>query len=500
MSRRSRLLAGVAALALLPALTPAADAAPAQAPEPHTYVPFPTGTTTTDDGDTVLADRHGRAVQLRGVNLGKFDDIGRADVATMGEAGFTLLRLPIQWRRLEPTQDAYDAGYVQHIRDVLRWAQRYGLKVLVDWHQDVFGPAFGFDGIPEWATRTDDIPFERVEGNWFNNYFHPAVQAAFTHLWNDEDLREEQVEAWTYLADQLEGSPALLGYDLFNEPMGGTLTFEDVLNPDPTDLITKAAVFEATDLSDMYDRLIAGIRTVDSRSWLFVEPTVLVGEGVPTSLRAFDDPRPGADRIGYAPHAYSTSVEDGEDWDTASGFVETYEAAITLYPRENAMPVVVGEWGPISGQTPGNQELVRQQTASFTRFASGWAIWYGCANEEGGGYCVFTEDGHLDAGRAAAWAPYAKVLAGTQVAESYDVDAKRYVLTYRPQRKQGLTRLVVPSGFGRLIDVRVTDGEGRAPAVVRVSRPSDTGARTIAIRVAGRVDPGSTWTVRITRG
>lgn len=275
------LAAAVAAAALLSVTTGADGSTPPTTgtPQLHTQVRFPTRTVLDADGDTLLADSSGRALQLHGANLGKTDDITEQDVADLGAAGFTLLRLPIQWSHLEPTQGSYDADYLQHVQDVLAWADEHGVLVLVDWHQDVFGPAFGFDGAPEWATRTDGLVFTPVEGNWFNNYFDPAVKAAFAHLWNDPDLRQAQVDTWTYLADQLAGSPALLGYDLFNEPFW------------------TSGDFESDELPAMYRRLISGIRTVDQRSWLWIEPTVLVGENIPTALPAIHDPRSGPDRL-----------------------------------------------------------------------------------------------------------------------------------------------------------------------------------------------------------
>ncbi|MGH1564776.1 glycoside hydrolase family 5 protein [Mumia sp. DW29H23] len=482
MTLRTRLVALSASLAVVLGLvsgSPVAAAPDDARGALRTAVAFPERTVVDARGNTLLADRHGRAMQLRGTNLGKFDDITEADVAMMADAGFTVLRLPIQWRKLEPAQGRYDAQYLQAIRNVLDWSHEHGLLVMVDWHQDVFGPAFGFDGIPAWATRDDGIPFEPIPGNWFYNYFHPAVQAAFHHLFNDADLVQAQTRTWTYLAKKLSGHPALLGYDLFNEPMG-QISFEDL--EDPEVMAGKALAFEAGDLAAMYERLIAGIRTVDSRSWLWVEPTVIVGEGVPTALPAFDDPRRGADRIGYAPHAYSTSVEDGDDWDPDSGFVEAYEAAITAYPRENRMPVLVGEWGPIGAgpSYPGNVALTTRQADSFARFASGWMIWYGCRSANGGGYCVFDDEGRLDPGRAGAWSPYALLLDGTPVSESYEQG--RYVLRFRPERGVQRSQLVVPSGFGDRVTVSVRDARGRlAPVVAHVSRASRTGARTVTL-------------------
>lgn len=480
MPTMRRTLALVAVLALSVGLTaPVGATTPSPTDGLATQVSFPTRTVTDRAGNTRLADEHGRAVQLHGANRGKVTRITEPEVANMAAAGLTLLRLPIQWRRVEPVQGEFDQEYIQYLRDALGWADQYGLLVLVDWHQDVFGPAFGlnygFDGIPEWATRTDGIEFERVPGNWFNSYWHPAVQAAFKHLWNDPDLQQAQVDAWTYLAEQLEGFPALLGYDLFNEPMART----------------------DAELAGMYERVIAGIRTVDERSWLWVEPTVLVGEGLPTRLPGFEDPRPGADRIGYAPHAYSTAVEEGGDWDTSSPFVSAYEDAITQYPREHDMPVIVGEWGPAAaGDTfPGNVQLVKKQVASFARFASGWALWYACVNESGNGYCIFSDgDGHLDEDRGAAWRPYPLALAGSTVKETATTTG--WTLVYRPRKSTVGSQIVVPSGFADRFSVKVTDAGRRVKDLTAVvSAPSRTGARTVTI--TGPVRKHPTWTVAI---
>lgn len=507
MRVRSTLIAVLASAAMtvgaLTATLPAEATAPAYAegggrfanPEYRTGVSIPTGTTVDARGNTVLADRWGRAVQLRGTNLGKFDDISRRDVEAMAAAGFTLLRLPIQWSKVEPRQGRYDESYVEHIEDVLDWAEDAGVLVLVDWHQDVFGPAFGFNGVPRWATRTDGIDFEPLPGDdWFANYFQPAVQAAFRHLFSDADLQRAQARTWRYLARRLAGHDALLGYDLFNEPMG-QIDADDL--SDPETLARKSAAFESGDLAAMYRRLIRAVRSVDTRSWLWVEPTVLVGEGIPTALPDFADPRRGRDRIGYAPHAYSTAVEAGGDWDPDSGFVQRYEAAITEYPRTAKMPVIVGEWGPIAAgdSYPGNTTLVERQARSFERFASGWAIWYGCRSDSGGGYCIFTEDGHLDPGRAGAWTPYSQRLAGERQEET--VTDGTYTLRFTPTRGLHRSRIIVPAGFADRLSVSARTEAGRHVAALPVvSQSSRTGARTITLWLASSGRSSVVLTVR----
>lgn len=174
------------------------------------------------------------------------------------------------------------------------------------------------------------------------------------------------------VADRFEDHESLLGYDLFNEPFGEFYEGED--------WVSASARIESTKISDMYDRLIGAIRSVDDDSWIFVEPTVLVGYGVPTQLRTFDDPRDGEPRLGYAPHFYNTGVEEGGDW-VRDDIVVNYEAGISAYPTDNGMPMIVGE-----------SALVVAQVAAMERFAGGWSIWYYC-RADGGGYCAMDASG-----------------------------------------------------------------------------------------------------------
>ncbi|MER6047167.1 cellulase family glycosylhydrolase [Streptomyces sp. NPDC001793] len=425
---------GAALLCAVPATGPAAQAdtrAPAaRSRPPHarpgqaTARPSPTGTVTSPDGRTLFTDRYGRVLRLRGLNIGKTDTVTEAHVAQLARDGFNLMRLNIRWEKVEPHRGRYDTGYLRHLDRVLDWADRYRILVLIDWHQDVFGPAFGHNGIPAWATRTDGLPFEPDPDDWFADYFQPAVQAAFRHLYDDPDLRAAQRAAYAKVASVLRGHRSLLGYDLFNEPFGpvpGDPT-------DPQNQIDAAAALERGRLAAMYRRLIGAVRSADRDAWLFVEPTVLVGQGVPSSLPGFTDPRPGTDRIGYAPHYYDTAVESGADWDPADRFIERYEAAIGGYPAAHRLPVLVGEWGPPQATTPGNAEMIRRQVPSMERFATGWTAWYDCRADRGGGYCVYDRDGSPAPGKEPVFAPYAPAVAGLPGTESYTPATHTYTL------------------------------------------------------------------------
>ncbi|WP_267881122.1 glycoside hydrolase family 5 protein [Streptomyces niger] len=243
----------------------------------------------------------------------------------------------------------------------------------------------------------------------------------------------------------------------------------------------------------MYRRLIRAVRAVDPHAWLFVEPTVLVGQGVPTSLPGFTDPRPGPDRIGYAPHFYDTAVESGQDWDPNGGFIEKYEAAVAGYPTAHRLPVLVGEWGPPRATTPGNAELIRRQVRSMPSFASGWAMWYDCDAPDGGGYCVRGADGRPAPGKEPAFAPYARAVAGTPGPESYDPTTGTYRLrltagrpTHRAWTEITLPAAAYPRGARVSVEhapaavVRVTD------AIARVRLPAARPGTSVTVTVARR--------------
>ncbi|MFD8320131.1 cellulase family glycosylhydrolase [Kitasatospora purpeofusca] len=473
------------AVALLIAAALALPAAPARAHSPSRAPAFPTGTATAPDGRTDLTDAAGRRLQLRGFNLDKYAEATEQDLGSIAARGFTLVRLPVSWTRLEPTRGRLDPAELRRLHRLLDAADRAGLLVLVDLHQDVYGPYFGGGdrGVPPWATRDDGLPFEPDPDDWFAGYFQPGVQAAFRHLYDDPDLRAWQADFYTRLARELRGHRSLLGYDLFNEPFGPV----DGDPADPEVLARAAAELEQGRLAAMYRRLITAVRRADTRAWLFVEPTVLVGQGVPTRLPGFTDPRPGAPRLGYAPHFYDTAVESGADWDPAGGFVERYTAAITAYPNARRLPVLVGEWGPPNSRTPGNTQLVRRQVEAMDGFAGGWTLWYWCRGD--GGYCALDPAGRPAPGEEPAFGPYPVATAGTGARTASD--GARHTVRWNADGTGRSTELALPAAAFPT-GVRITAQP--SGALVEVEQPSGERAGHARIRLP-HARPGTPVTV-----
>ncbi|NUL05120.1 cellulase family glycosylhydrolase [Streptomyces lunaelactis] len=429
-----------------------------------------------------LTDDRGRTLTLRGWNVEDKSNRGEQALSAITEKhfrdmrakGFNFARLLIFWDDLEPRQGRYSQTYLRKAERILDWAERYGIQVLIDAHQDVFGPAFGHRGIPEWATRTDGLPFTPHPDDWFSEYFEPAVQRAFTHLYEDEDLRHAQARMWRVLADRFEHHPAVLGYDLINEPMGELRTGED--------LPTAARRIERDQLTPMYNRLADAVRSADDDNWVFVEPTPIVGEGVPTGLGKIKDPK-----VVYAPHFYNAAMEAGADYDPAAGWIESYEAAVTAYPKEQKIPVVVGEWGPLNNSLPNMPRFYREALASLHRYSSGWAGYVWCY---GTGYCAVDGRGRFRTNKEQTAAPYAAAVAGRVGADAYDPATGTYGLEYRASRRPDATEISLPpNAAGWRIAV-----DGPAWASTRTV----AAGRSCLVRVLAR--PGARITVTVTAG
>ncbi|MEV6398231.1 cellulase family glycosylhydrolase [Streptomyces sp. NPDC051907] len=448
--RTIRTLVGCFLLLAAGALAPAAHASPPSSPRssplsagPSPALPSSVAAAAADgggggaaDGIPPLTDDRGRVLTLRGWNVEDKTHRGEAALSAITEKhfrdlrakGFNLARLLVFWDDLEPRRGQYSAAYLRKIDRILDWADKHRVQVLIDAHQDVFGPAFDHRGIPEWATRTDGLPFTPHPDDWFAEYFEPAVQRAFTHLYGDADLRRAQARMWRVLADHVKDHPAVLGYDLINEPMGEMREGED--------LPTAARRIEAEQLTAMYNRLADAVRTVDDDAWLFVEPTPIVGEGVPTGLGRIEDPK-----VVYAPHFYNAAMEAGADYDPSAGWIESYEAAVTAYPKEQRIPIVVGEWGPLNNSLPNMSRFYREALTSLNRYSSGWAGYVWCY---GGGYCAVDEQGSFRTNKEQTAAPYARAVAGRVDIDAYDPGSGAYRLRYRASVRPGATEISLP--------------------------------------------------------
>ncbi|HEY3437925.1 MAG TPA: cellulase family glycosylhydrolase [Actinotalea sp.] len=117
--------------------------------------------------------------------------VAEADVVAIAQAGFDHVRLPVNWRVLMTSAGGFlEAGF-ELVDRLIGWCREQGLTVLIDLH----GAPGGQTG-----TNIDD-------------------SAGRPELFMDPRNEELAVALWTEIARRYRDEPAVLGYDLLNEPL-----------------------------------------------------------------------------------------------------------------------------------------------------------------------------------------------------------------------------------------------------------------------------------------
>ena len=60
------------------------------------------------------------------------------DARLMASMGYNVIRLGVLWAGLEPEQGQYNMTYLDQVLECVNTAEKYGLNVVLDMHQDVF--------------------------------------------------------------------------------------------------------------------------------------------------------------------------------------------------------------------------------------------------------------------------------------------------------------------------------------------------------------------------
>ena len=373
---------------------------------------------------THLRDADGRIALLRGINAridGVFDvrfDDGRTaleplppldatDCQRMRALGFDLLRLPINWSGIEPSQGTYDDAYLGRVDAAVRCAADAGLVVLIDLHQDAYSKEIGEDGAPLWAIQPaptmllqgplTDLDARRTSGqvtDAFATFFDPAdpagLQAAFF------DVLDLVATRWAT-------DPAVIGFELYNEPPVGQPA---------VDVFSAAAA--------------ARVRAAAPGKLVMFEPSAV--------RNLFDfAPKPAApfatqDAV-YAPHIYTyvfyldqTRLEQLQPAEL--------EASVQAARAESAgwnTPILIGEYG-IGPTQPNADVWMGVQAELHDAYLASDAFWLWKENSQGAwGVHDHAVDGSggdvwTERPQVVAWISriHAARIAGTVVANRYD--------------------------------------------------------------------------------
>ncbi len=435
-----------------------------------------------------LTDAEGRVLLLRGVNLVRktppldpaeagFDD---DDAQLLADSGFDAVRLGIEAYALMPAPGEIDDAYLDQIAATVDTLASHGLRVLLDFHQDGWGPAFRDNGFPVWMTFTNGAT---DTGTPFPLYYltNPAIQAAFQSFWDNipgpGGVRlQDRAAAWfEAVGARFAGNDAVLGYDLLNEPWPGTTYLACVTQPQG------CPDLDHEELDAYYARATAALRRHDAEHLVFGEPWVLFNFGQSTT--SIDVP--GGDAAGgMSFHVYTTDpafdpavVANAVDWtDCTGGALLNTEFGAT-----------------------GDVATLQRQTALFESALVPWMFW------------SYDEQFVHDLGAPATGAnvngpvvdalarPHAVAVAGTPLGAHYDAVGGTYQVTWSTTAPDGAA---LPDGTTTVIDtntrayptgydVRVVGGEvTSAPGDRRLTVVADPGVEQVTVTVGRAGDPG----------
>ncbi|MEO7328880.1 MAG: cellulase family glycosylhydrolase [Minicystis sp.] len=380
-----------------------------------------------------LVDAQGRVVFLHGVNArvnGVFDvtfDDGREalepipdfkaeDAARMRAIGFNALRLPINWSGLEPTESGgFDEGYLDAVASAVATAKEAGLVVLIDFHQDAYSKEIGEDGAPLWAIAPPpakllggpltDLGARRTSAQVlkaFSTFFGPSSEGAA--------LRARFSAAVTHVAKRFAGEQAVIGIELYNEPL-----------PD-----------EDAELDTFHDGLITAIRAVDPGRIAFFEPNVTRNffDHAPSASRA---PWPGT---AYSPHVYTYSFTgtDAQRKAMTRAKLEPSNKNAASEARSWKAPLVITEfgYGPADIQSDAYLAWQGELQDQFQASAFFW-VW---KEESQGSWGLFDYDATKDTWterdhvRKALSRVVPEAVAGWPTSFGYDRSTKRFELKF----------------------------------------------------------------------
>ena len=413
----------------------------------------------TADG-RVLRDALGRAVLLRGVNAGgrsKFspflpfawtdgDDIDALAGAYMDRVaawGFDAVRLVFTWEAFEPAPGEDDETHATRYLALIDAAWARGVRVIVDFHQDVYASIYCGDGFPLW-TLPDELIAERPEdcSGWFAGYVQDAnVRAAFDRFWSNADgVQDAYAALWDRMVARAQDRPGVIGFEPINEPGWGTADMED---------------WERDVLTPFMATMATRIRAAAPDALVFVDATGLDALSGSTAL---DDP--GGEGIVFAPHFYEVNTILFQRYDP-SAIVHTALAAWDAVGADWDVPVVLGEFG-ISHLIEGAEDYVRDHIDALDELGMGGLYWeYSLSGERWSAEDMALVDGDGTERPVIVDAlvrPYLRAAAGTVQATRWAPGARSFRATVGAEA-DGITEIALPDRtYPEGVAVRATGG------------------------------------------
>jgi endoglycosylceramidase len=407
---------------------------------------------------TTLVDELGREITLRGVNAGgrskmppyvPFDYEEGAyqealDVYLDRARAWDLnvLRVPFSWQAVEPIQGSYDEEYLTRYDALIDGAWERGMWAIVDFHQDIYAENYCGDGFPSWTLASEDLPEPHFDcADWFISYLvDPDVQGAYDDFWADTNGAQTAFKAmWDMMAARYADHPGVIGFEVINEPHGGTMANDE---------------WAPNVVTPFYSEMASRIHKLAPDKLVFFDSTGLDAISATTRLE-----RPDGDQIVFAPHFYDAAIFAGGDHLSLN-----YESALQRWKTigdDWGIPVILGEFG-IQPDHNDASPYVRNHYDSFDKIGLHATYWEYSTSTEIWNHeelSITDENGEeFSAVVDELVRPYPHAVAGKIIRSAYDAEMEVYELEYEAVA-QGITEVVLPARlFGGAPEVTATGG------------------------------------------
>ncbi len=449
--------------------------------------PPPLGTTPIGDlahSGRWITDASGRVVLLHGVNVvaktvpyypsaGGFD---AADATWLYVNGLRVVRLGVMATGLMPTPGKITQGYIAQLADTVQTLGAHHIYVLLDMHQDGYGPKVGSDGFPDWMTLTDGKP---NTNDRFPTYYYedPATQQAFQSLWdnakgpNGVGLQTDVAQMFGAIAQTFRSSPNVLGYDVINEPWPGTTWASCGAGP------RGCPNLDAAELDPLYAKVDEAIRAVTQAHTVFVEPFVLFNSGNVSTTVAL----PGGDpNSGLSFHQYATTAPK------VTHALDVLKNAVTWSSRTGGA-LLDTEWG---ATTTG--PAITTQADQFDQQMLPWIFWSYCCEVIHTMRSPPSGSNLITSSVNALVRPYPLVVAGTPTAYGYDGTDRTFTASWsttQPDAKRApagaVSTVVVPArDYPDGYAVQVTGGRVTSrPCAPLLTLATAAGVTSVQVKV-----------------
>jgi endoglycosylceramidase len=448
-----------------------------------------------------LRDRAGREVVLHGVNVvykvppyhpnnlhGLTSNFTRRDARRLERWGLNNIRLGVTWAGLAPERGKVDGGYIARLERIVRLAERHGLYVLIDMHQDGWSAKYGGNGAPDWANYDDNLPWVPGLGHPAE-YGNPAVGRAFTSFWqNRAGIRTEYVKAFAALARELRDRPGVFGYDTFNEP-SCEYTRDPCAFPPPPHAAGEL-------LHPFYEEIIPALQRADPTAAVFYEDWITASSG---EYSVGEFPNPPLEHDGHLGLSYHVYCASG---DCEQGDAQTIAHADRNARANDAFPLIT-EFGATD-----DPPTIERVANLADEAGHSWQYWtyktyfdpypiflippdVARATDRDDTWSIIAEDGTVKRRKVEALArPYPMALAGRKGRWSFDPQSKVFELRFVATSNRSSivafpARIQYPRGFAITArGARVTPRPARSRLLLS---PAEKGAKVrLVVRPGGR--------------